>query len=1740
MENCAHVILGGDIEVVAEVCTAADAPGTNILVIFVKPSDRNQAPKQIAEACNGVLIMSADQEIRDIGLRLKTSISKVMPAYIVPAMVVKLSRTPLLFPSMKLDRTALRLSIGQMSRAEIFEYENGQPSVPMTPTTDTQRLLQNVWAVTLSMQAASIGLNDHFFRLGGDSVSAIQLISAAKTQGIHMKMANILRNPVLSDMALTVETAPAGDATDSVVAPFSLLHGLEIETAINGVARCCNVAEAQIEDVYPCTPLQEGMMALSMKKLGSQVACTIYGLPKNIDFVRLRAAWITTARANRITRTRIVHLGKVGLVQVVLSDDPPLDTASKLQDYLSSHSNENFCLGSALSSFACIGEGTDESKYIVRKMHHAICDGWQDHVLLEQLTRAYHEKQLPKETRFNNFVRYVLNQNNKEASAFWRDQLSGAPPATFPVKRLATYTPWASASRKHLVRLPSSQSDCDFTLSTSIRLAWALILGEYMQSGDVIFGTTLTGRNAPVTGIEKITGPVIATVPLRIRLNYQDTVNCAMQKIQEQAIAMLPYEQTGLQNIRRLGPDIADICDFQTLVVVQPPVMPSEGAILQKCDKQPDAGFAFGSFGLVLECTISNDRKQVTVNADVDADMLDPEQVEHILRQFGHVLSQLCQHPNRQLTDIVVISPEDVAEVCRWNAKMPSAVDRTLHDLFQDQCRAHPMAPAICTSLEGLSYAELDDLSSRLARLLQRLGIGREMVIPLFVGNSCLSAVAILGVLKSGGTCACLDLGQPKQRLYHILREVDAKIALIVGSESQLLIEAGIDYIPLTRSWLEDLPRPANSEWPRDSTSAAFLIFTSGSTKAPKGIVVEHGALASGVLSFVTFCGLGLGCRMLQFASSVFDAFIHEHLTALLAGGCICVPSEHEKWNAMAEFASKTKPNFAIMTSTALRSIGTIPSMQLIAIGGEPIDPDVVNLLKSSARLVNGKRYRLGYLRVANIFEAYGPAECCICASGFVDTSGQRPMATIGYALGSLFWIVKADDPTKLAPIGVIGELLIEGPVLARGYLNDSVQTASAFIEAPQWLREFRPGSKGRLFRSGDLAKYNPDGSFVSVGRKDTQVKLRGCRIELGEIEYHLSKQLDGMVVAAEVVHIKDQDASRLIAFVSTDHGVNVTSQDLILSPEHRLIHAEVVLHELANMLPAYMMPSVLLPVRCIPKSASDKTDRKVLRQAAAELTVKDLMEYSFHDPVKKRNPESFEEHLMSSLWAEVLRLSLEKIGSNSNFFDLGGDSVVAMRLVSAARSKNRLLTVQMIFKLPLLCDLAQEWMQVTEEQKHKQTWSPYSLLGVSDTFNFLTENISNPFPIDTDNIIDVIPATFHQSWEIQDRSPCMVFEFEDAVDLDQLLQSWGQVVEKHEILRTVLIPYHDSHLQVVLKKLAYGVEIHSTEEKCQTLIERHYKANPPAPGTAPYNILILKNKNRTTLSLRISHALYDGWSIGEIWKDWGAAFAGSMINERLQFRSFLYATTKAGQNGSYDYWRNLLAGAVPTCFREKLANGSVGGIEERRVEAERVVALNSKPENCTMATFIKASWALTLARRLSTLDVVMMQLTSGRRPGQGNGEDAAGPCMSYFPVRVTIQAHWRALDICQFIQNQDVESMPFENVQLPELISNCTDWSLDLSQSLGNIVFHESDEWINCLTIQNKQYPVTSYVELYTPKSVDLYTKLVGDTLEIEIFSASSFLGQQGLDVVADDFCAAASHLSKGQHVLCSDFLNG
>ncbi|KAL9124877.1 MAG: hypothetical protein Q9217_005842 [Psora testacea] len=1662
IEDFATQILGDDVDVVAEMCTAADAPETNQLVIFIRVHPENPATNgnyRTHQTCRTVqnLIIPADDEIRHMSTVLKQTASRKLPAYMAPSVVFKLSQVPKVLPSMKVDRQLLRKAVGALSRAQMAEYETEIPGNRLRPVTDTERLLQSIWADTLHMQAESIGLTHNFFRLGGDSVSAIQLISAARSSGLVIRMADILRYPILSDMAMITERMSSENSGEDYITPFALLKGIEVETAIREAAHCCNISEDSIEDIYPCTPLQEGMMAISMKSRGSQVACTVFELPVDVDLPRLRASWVETARANSIMRTRIVQVEPVGVLQVVLRDDLVIDTAESPELYLSRSSHEYMGPGSRLTYLACAGENSTGPKYIVRKMHHAVCDGWQDRIILEQVERAYRGERLPKEIPFKAFVRYISDQEHETAARYWQKELAGAPPATFPAKLSATYTPWVTESREYYVSLPINRDASEYTLSTSIRLAWALVLGAYLQSDDVVLGVTISGRSAPVGGIEKMTGPAVATVPLRIKLNYRESVRKALHNLHEQCRAMIPFEQTGLQYIKRLVPEIAEACDFQTLLVVQPSEQPHDFAIQEERYDRSDAGLPFGCYGLVLECTMLRDREAIKVTAHVDTNLLHLDQLETLTDQFGHVLRQIAIRPNCLIGDIEKVSPEDIEQLSRWNGKIPKAGNRTLHDLVEQQCLSQPTAQAVCSSDGGLSYAELDDVSSRLAQHLRDIGIKQGMVVPLFVGHSVLSAVAILGVLKCGGACASLDAAQSPRRLNEIIRKVDAKIALVTSSQTHITSVIEVQFITLTRSWLYQLSRARDFSSSRDTNSTAFLVTTSGSTGIPKIIMMEHKSLASSILALIPLYGLANDCRTLQFSSSVFDLFIYEHLATLIVGGCICIPSELEKMNSVSQFARESRVNFALLTPTTLRAIGSsgmIPSLRLLFVGGEALPSDVVEAWISSVTIVNG----------------YGPAECCICSGHFLDKSDYHPLATIGRPCGALFWIVEENDYTKLAPIGVIGELLIEGPVLARGYFKDTFQTAASFIDAPDWLMKLRPGAQGRLFRSGDLVRYNPDGTLVYVARKDTQVKLRGCRIELGEVEHHLFSHFNGVPVAAEVLRSKDQENARLVAFVSMADallGTDGTNEGIIIPADLLVIRSKPVLQNLAKVLPAYMVPSILIPVRYMPRTIAGKTDRKLLRQAAEALSIKQLAAYAYYYHRETIQPRTDKERLMRELWAEVLRIPPETIGTSSNFFHLGGDSVTAMRLV-----------------------------------------------------------ISKPFQIEVDSIVDVLPATLHQSFEIQNTCPYMTFTFDNNVDVDHVLQSWKKVVQQHDILRTVFIPYQNSHLQIILKSLGHDVEYRTTQEdKSEDVLEKDCATGPPVPGKSPLKIIIVRTKGGVCLTLRISHAQYDGWSFGELLEDWGRAFAGLPLPDRTQFPEFIYITTRVGQDGGYKYWQNLLSAAHPTCFHDPCVNASPD-IPIKRIQTTRTIDSIVIPRESTPATLVKAAWTLTLAKRLSSMDIVMFQLTSARRNRRDATQDTVGPCLALLPTRVTIQPHWRARDLCQFIQDQDVESMAFDNIGLPNLIEKCTDWPSDVR--LGSIIDHQSDECETSLTLNGSHYKPRGYMQAYIPTDVEVDTTLVGDTLKIEINSPSNVLGETESIEVAKDFCLAVEHLSR------------
>lgn len=708
--------------------------------------------------------------------------------------------------------------------------------------------------------------------------------------------------------------------------------------------------------------------------------------------------------------------------------------------------------------------------------------------------------------------------------------------------------------------------------------------------------------------------------------------------------------------------------------------------------------------------------------------------------------------------------------------------------------------------------------------------------------------------------------------------------------------------------------------------------------------------------------------------------------------------------------------------------------------------------------------------------------------------------------------------------------------MLARGYLNEPTKTASAFIEPPPWMRQFSKHNQGKIFRTGDLVKYNPDGSVVFVGRKDTQVKLRGFRIELGEVEHHLAQHFTGMEIAAEVISNGSPDQAHLIAFVSVADtepvlSADMSSESIILPAEYQFSRAGPVLRELAETLPAYMVPSAVLPVRQIPKTASCKTDRKLLRQAAGSLSSEQLMAY--HGPIKILSPSTSEECLMQDLWAGVLRLPHHVIGADSNFFHLGGDSVSAMRLVSVARSKERTLTVADIFKFPKLSNMSQNWSSKNRRENIERTLAPFSLLDARNVSQFLADIVSQTSQIQLDNIVDVLPATDHQSWELQLRNSVYTFDLGNNVNIEKLLKCWDQLIQTYEILRTIFVLYQDNYFQVVVRHLSCEVEIHEAEkDRHQAVIKENIVSGPPPLGRSSLKIILVRDNDQTSLVLQISHAQYDGWSIAEIFRDWADLFAGVLVPERPQYSNFIHFMERAGHDGGYNYWSNLLRGSRLTSFKGPYDTDSpIGPIT--RVSSVRRVNGIVVPSSFTIATLIKAAWALVLWKMSSSSDVTMLQLTNGRRRGHDGMDSVIGPCISLMPVRVLLQKDWRGVDLCQYIQRQDLESMAYENLDLRSIIRHCTDWPTS-PFPLGTMINHQNDEWAPRLVLHNTSYMAALFIEPYMPIDIEVETRMVGNELEVEINSPSSYLGKQSSIEVINLFCSAAKFLLGRDQISC------
>lgn len=1694
-----------------------------VLVAFLYSPSMDRDNSAQTTSSNQALFASISTSFYRRVQDINTALQQILPVFMVPEFFIPLHHLPL-NTSQKLDRRKLSQVASALSWEEMQAYtaplENQVP-----PSTEREKRLQQIVAHILQLPPERIGMQGNFFRLGGDSILSMTLMVKTREAGCHITMADIFKHQQLRDLAAVADAnASTKDQENSVVQQYALIDVPDVNSVIQQASQACNVPEAGIEDIYPCTALQEGLMVLSAKVPGQHIEQTQYELHSGIDLCRFQHAWDVTAQANPILRTRIVQIEDNAMYQVVLRENASWQHFDSVNDF-KIQGTHNMGLGDALFNFALVKpSNSSESQHckFILTLHHAMYDGWSLQLLWRHVQSAYDHQEISS-SPFNRYIRHTMD-NATGADEFWISQFADLQAPAFPSLPSAQYVPTPTSAFEHSISTNFEPHLSKHTLAVMIQLAWSIILSSYTDSNDVVFGLTVHGRDVAVPGIENMTGPTIATVPFRAQLHPQSTIQECLSGIRQQTTAMIPFQHFGLQRISTLGSESAAACNFQCHVGIQPSSSEMiDSTLVKKASSAHNNYSAFATYPLVV---IFQQRKQdkgrIDVNVIHDDKVLSLVAAKRMINQFEHVLNQVIQSPDSILDGLDLICPQDQTQLYEWHHAVPPAHDKSgLHDLVLSHTVRHPDTSAIHAWDGVVSYHELNELSEQLAKQLQKQGIQRGSLVPLCFDRSKWVIVSIIAVLRAGGACVMLDSSHPTERMENILQRTNAKVVL-TSSEYKHRFSNSLATILEVPTVIEDpfidWELPA---W--DPMDPAFIIFTSGSTGKPKGIIMNHSAFCTSIRDHTESLHVkGDTTRGLHFASYAFDASLYEIFTVLVNGGCVCIPSEADRTSRLAGFINDSQVNWAVFTPTVLNNVlapEQVPGLQTVVLGGEALTQDVVDVWANKLTLCNG----------------YGPAETTICAA--VTVSDEWQLGNVGKVTGGIGWITMPSDPSRLAPIGAVGELVVEGPVVSRGYLNDPEKTRDAYIREPDWLKPFRNGHTSqskRLYRSGDLMQYTEDGGIRFIGRRDTQVKLRGQRIELGEVEYQTARAFPkAQEVVAEVVYRQGnkQDAA-LVVFITIDSQKEDSGSLFVDNDSNFSAAVSEATPQLNKQLPRYMIPAAFLQVRQIPRTASGKIDRRTLREQAAMLSF-DKWTQSQRAP--RRELATDQERLLRDLWSEILHISTEQIGTDDSFFDLGGDSVKAMRVTSLARQQGYQISLQNMFNFPRLSDLA-SYSQKTLQNITDGDYRPGSLLGITDLESFATYFPGLPAALDPANVVDILPTTQLQGSIMDDNNATyFVFSLPDSIDLSRLDKACRTMMDHNPSLRTILVPYGNRYIQIILQRVDLSIPQLTSEGNMDEFIhslgtEDYNTPIPPETPQVRFYLLSHSSGTQKKLFVRASHSLLDFVSAVIFLKEISAAYDGQELQSHApSFARYMQYRILNRPANSTQFWRDYLHDSQMTVVQGRQNGITVPQTPDHTTAspatAAKEIPLPIVKKGATMATLTKAAWALVLSQVTGKDDVLFGHVLNGRELPIANVEKVPGPCITISPLRICIDRSWSVHGLLEHVNQQYKRAMPFSSVDFYEIQRwMAPHWSEGVT--FGSVFTHQNEGVKRTIQFDGVDCPMDTF-QHNTSTPFHVVTAPQGEDLLVYLSVLNPALCQEDIDDLAERLAATIMKLA-------------
>ncbi len=1197
-----------------------------------------------------------------------------------------------------------------------------------------------------------------------------------------------------------------------------------------------------IDDVLPLSPLQQGLVALAMRSQAPSddpytiaMAADVSG-PLDTELLRTCAGAMLSRHPN--LRARFVSRGLTHPVQVVPTDvdlawRQIIATPDEAAALEADERRRGFDLHNGPPIRFVLIELPHACWRLLVTAHHIVLDGWSLTVFCGELMTLYRAggaiEALPAPPRpFRDYLGWLVHRDTRPDEHFWRHYLAGLSEPTLLAAALAIGAGEPAGAGPTHTRLVLDKAataavldtarGCGVTTNTLLQLAWALVLSRLTGRHDVVFGIVVSGRPAELDGVDSMVGLFVNSVPLRVRLDPTTAAAEHCLTLQRDTALLHEYAYFSHAQLRKLTstPEM-----FDTLLVFQN--FPSGGLAVDTefsaggVTFRPASAHSPTHFTTTITVDIIGEQMTLTIAAAPDASGTNAAYTKvntaDLMQRLTRMLTALTTDPTQLVSSLDVLTTAEHARLDQWAhtavLTRPALPAVSIPGLFAAQAARTPQAVAVSFQGVSMTYRELDQAANRLAHLLASRGVGRGECVGLLFPRCAQAVVAILGVLKAGAAYLPIDPALPAARIEFLLEDTTPTVALTtteltgrLGGRDMAVID--IDDPAIDAQPSTALPDPAADD-------LAYLIYTSGTTGVPKGVAITHHNVTQ-LMAALPEVGVPGGGVWSQWHSYSFDISGWEIWGALLHGGRLVVIPE-EVANSPQDFHSLLIAEHVSVlcltpTAAAMLSPQELGPVALL-VGGEICPPELVDRWAPGRVMLN----------------EYGPTETTmwVAISAPLHAGSSRGVPIGSPVAGAGLFVL--DGWLRPVPSGVVGELYVAGAGVGCGYWRRPGLTGSRFVACPFG----EPGT--RMYRSGDLVCWDADGQLRYLGRADEQVKIRGYRIELGEIQAALT-ELDGVEQAVVIAREDPAGAKRLVGYVTG-------------TADPATVRAG-----LAQRLPAYMVPAAVVALEALPLTLNGKLDTRAL--PAPDYT----------DTDRYRAPATATEEILAGIYAQVL--GLERVGVDDSFFDLGGDSLSAMRVIAAINtSLDADLKVETVFQAATVTQLA-------------------ARIGAGSGGG-VARLVAGPRPA-------VVPLSFAQSrlWfidQLQQSSPvfnmAVALRISGGLDVAALGAALADVVGRHESLRTVFPAVEGIPRQLVVDvegaDFGWGV-VDASGWPESRLAEAFGVVGGHRFDLAtqiPLRAQVFRvGQAEHVLVIVVHHIAADGWSIRPLVRDLGMAYA--------------------------------------------------------------------------------------------------------------------------------------------------------------------------------------------------------------------------------------------------------------------------